>query len=88
MVHKLEVCEKHLHHISSIDTLDLFSSILSAVGGGGIGAIVADSRLGSSLSKITFQFIKKKQLSRVRIGNCPPFQHTTIYKYFYKKMRK
>jgi hypothetical protein len=27
--------------ISSIDTLDLFSAILSAVGGGGIGAIVA-----------------------------------------------
>jgi hypothetical protein len=25
--------------ISSIDTLDLFSTILSAVGGGGIGAI-------------------------------------------------
>ena len=36
--------------ISSIDTLDLFSAILSAVGGGGIGASVADSRLGSSLS--------------------------------------
>jgi ABC-type methionine transport system permease subunit len=34
--------------ISSIDTIDLFSAILSAVGGGGIGAIVADSRLGSS----------------------------------------
>jgi hypothetical protein len=42
--------------ISSIDTLDLFSAILSAVGGGGIGAIVADSRLGASLSKITFRF--------------------------------
>ena len=42
--------------ISSIDTLGLFSAILSAVGGVGIGAIVADSRLGSSLSKITFRF--------------------------------
>ena len=42
--------------ISSIDTLDLFSAILSAVGGGGIGPVVADSRLGSSLSKITVQF--------------------------------
>jgi hypothetical protein len=29
--------------ISSINTLDLFSAILSAVGCGGIGAIVADS---------------------------------------------
>ena len=35
----------------------LFSAILSAVGGGDIGAIVADSRLESSLSKITFRFI-------------------------------
>ena len=43
--------------ISSIDTLDLFSAILSAVGGGDIGAIVADSRLGSSLYKITVRFI-------------------------------
>ena len=43
--------------ISSIDTLDLFSAILSVVGGGGIGAIVSDSRLGSSLSEITFRFI-------------------------------
>ena len=42
--------------ISSINTLDLFSAILSAVGGGGIGAIVADSHLGSSLSKITVRF--------------------------------
>jgi hypothetical protein len=32
--------------ISSIDTIDLFSVITSAVGGWGIGAIVADSRLG------------------------------------------
>ena len=31
--------------IPSIDTIDLFSAIISAVGGGGIGAIVADSRL-------------------------------------------
>jgi hypothetical protein len=36
--------------ISSIDTLDLFTAILFA-------AIVADSRLGPSLSKITFRFI-------------------------------
>jgi hypothetical protein len=43
--------------ISSIDTLDLFYAILPAVGGGGIWAIVADSRLGSSLSKITFDSI-------------------------------
>jgi hypothetical protein len=35
----------------------LFSAILSAAGGGGIGPVVADSRLGSSLSKITFRFI-------------------------------
>lgn len=40
--------------ISSVDTLDICSAIISAVGCGGIGAIVADSRLGSSLSKITF----------------------------------
>jgi ABC-type methionine transport system permease subunit len=31
--------------ISSIDILDLFSAMLSAVGGGGIGAVVSDSRL-------------------------------------------
>jgi hypothetical protein len=43
--------------ISSIDTLDLFSAILSAVGGGEIGTIVADCHIGSSLSKITFRFI-------------------------------
>ena len=53
--------------ISSIDTLDLFSAILSAVGGGGIGAIVADSRLGSSLSKITFQFIPTASPKRASI---------------------
>jgi hypothetical protein len=45
-----------------IDTLDLFSAILSAVGGGGIGAIVADSRLGSSLSQITFRFLNMQYL--------------------------
>jgi hypothetical protein len=48
----LPSCTIHNETISSIDTLDLFSAILSAVGGGGIGAIVADSHLGSSLSKI------------------------------------
>ena len=53
--------------ISSIDTLDLFSAILSAVGGGGIGAIVADSRLGLSLSKITFRFIPTASLKRAYI---------------------
>ena len=53
--------------ISSIDTIDLFSAILSAVGGGGIGAIVADSRLGLSLSKITFRFIPTASLKRAYI---------------------
>ena len=53
--------------ISSIDTLDLFSAILSAVGGGDIGAIVADSRLGSSLSKITFRFIPTASPKRASI---------------------
>ena len=50
--------------ISSIDTIDLFSAILSAVGG---GAIVADSRLGLSLSKITFRFIPTASLKRAYI---------------------
>ena len=53
--------------ISSIDTIDLFSAILSAVGGGGIGAVVADSRLGLSLSKITFRFIPTASLKRAYI---------------------
>ena len=53
--------------ISSIDTLDLFSAILSAVGGGGIGPVVADSRLGSSLSKITFRFIPTVSHNRASI---------------------
>ena len=53
---------------SSINTLDLFfSAILSAVGGGGIGAIVADSHLGSSLSKITFRFIPTASPKRASI---------------------
>jgi hypothetical protein len=62
--------------ISSIDTLDLFSAILSAVGGGGIGASVADSHLGSSLSKITVRF------------NPTASPKPKIYKYLDKKIRK
>ena len=53
--------------ISSVDTLDLLSAIISAIGGGGIGAIVADSRLGLSLSKITFRFIPTASLKRAYI---------------------
>ena len=53
--------------ISSIDTIDLFSAILAAVGGGGIGAIIADSRLGSSLSQITFRFIPTASPKRASI---------------------
>jgi hypothetical protein len=48
--------------ISSIDTLGLFSAILSAIGDVGIGAIVADSRLGSSLSKITYFILNMQYL--------------------------
>jgi hypothetical protein len=52
-----------------------YSAIISAVGGGGIGAIVADSRLGLSLSKITFWFIytdisikKKKKIGALGLN--------------------
>jgi formiminotetrahydrofolate cyclodeaminase len=52
--------------ISSIDILDLFSAMLSAVGGGGIGAVVSDSRLGSSLSKIPFSAHQTLQISLLK----------------------